>query len=199
MKITLELNRKFGHGYQVHMVHGPVDSVFDEEPLSITDAGGHVAWMVEEMNKTLGSNFKPHEVLSVEHEALVANKEDFVSRRLLKDIETGSYDLTKPPEQVDYRIDENGETLLSERGILLFAYTSWFDEGKKDDKGKQFLRSYCRLLAFKGYGGGAESIFSTLQGIDVKDGIAWCKKTYAKYVSDGEMMRLLNSLKEGSR
>lgn len=194
MKVTLELNQKFGRGYQIHIVHGPVDSVYDDEPLSMTDAGGYVGWLLEEMNKKLGTNFEPHEVLSVAHDGLVGNKNEFMSRRFLKDIESGNHELSQPPEQTDYRTDENGVDWLSERGTLLFAYGSWVGEGKKDDKGMKFLRDYCRLLASKGYGGGAEAIFRSLSKMELDDGIAWCKRTYAKYVGKYEIVNLMNEL-----
>jgi len=194
MRITLELNQKFGHGYQIHMVNGPVDSVYNAEPLKMTEAGGHVAWMVERMNKVMGTNYEPHEVLRIAHNALVANKDEFMSRRFLKDIETGRYELTKPPEQADYMMVNSGEALLSERGILLYAYTSWPNEGKKDDKSKAFLHGYCRLLASKGYGGSAGAILQELHAMDVDGGIAWCKKTFAKYAGTGEVIRLMNNL-----
>lgn len=194
MKITLELNKRFGRGYQIHIIHPPIDSVYDAESLSLTDAGGHAAWMLEELNKQLGTCFEPYEVVSIAHDGLEANKDEFMSRRFLRDIETGAHELSRPAEQSDYTFNEKGEAMLSGRGVLIYAYASWVDDGKKDDKGAKLLRGYCRLLAGKGYGGGAGEIFRKIKGMELKTGIDWCKATYAKHVNSAEIMGLMSSL-----
>lgn len=195
MKVILELNQKFGHGYQIHTFDPPMDSVYDAEPLSLADAGGYATWMLEEMNKQLGTSYDPHEVLSIARTGLEANKGEFLSRRFLRDIETKAFTLSKPVENLDYAVEENGEVTLSGRGVLLYAYTSWNDEGRnKEDKGAKFLHSYCRLLASKGYGGSASEIFQKLKAMNKQTGVHWCKATYARHVRSAEIMTLMNEL-----
>lgn len=194
LKVVLETNQKFGRGYQLN-IQTPIQSwVYDQEELSLTDAGGYVGVFLESYNKTFHTAHELHEVLRIAGEALRANKNDFMSRKLLKDIETGRGKYILPPQPTDYRTDEYGETWLSGRGTLVFAYTSWIGEGRKDDKGAKLLQGYCRLLAGKGYGGGASEIFGRLKAMDINTGVDWCKATYAKHVSSTEIMGLFNNL-----
>lgn len=194
LTIRLEENQKYGHGYQLH-IQTPVQSwVYDQEELSLTDAGGYVGIFLEDYNKKFGTAYEPHEVLRTNHEGLEANRDDFMSRKMLKDLGTGEGRYIAPPAEPEYKEDESGEVWLSGRGTLIFAYGSWFDEGRKDDKGAKFLRGYCRLLAGKGYGGTATQIFKRLKRMDIKNGLRWCRDTYDKHMNSGEIVSLLNGL-----
>ena len=39
MEIRMELNERHGHGFQIRLVRGPVNKVYDDEPLNLYEAG----------------------------------------------------------------------------------------------------------------------------------------------------------------
>ena len=41
MEIRFELNQRHGRGFQIRLVHGPVNKVYDQEPMNLYQAGAY--------------------------------------------------------------------------------------------------------------------------------------------------------------
>lgn len=201
MKIILEKNKKFGRGYQVHLLHGPVDSVMDLEPYTLYDATQGAQVTVDEINKRTGTEYKLHEVLHIDGEAIEANKDtDLASARFARDIQTGKREyVTEEIETRDFcwhEIDGKKELMLSGRGVMLYAWLGWSDE--KNAKSRELLRQYCNLLAMRGYGKGASKILEEALRQGKEEGLAWVRETYGKYIRNGsEIMDMTQNMGRG--
>lgn len=201
MKIILERNKKFGRGYQVHLLHGPVDSVMDLEPYTLYDATQGAQVTVDEINKQTGTSYKLHEVLHIDGEAIEANKDtDLASARFARDIQTdkGEY-VTQRENTADVmrqEVDGKEEVLLSGRGVMLYAWLGWSDE--KNAKSRELLRQYCNLLAMRGYGKGASKILEEALRQGKEEGLAWVRETYGKYIrNSNEIMDMMQNMGRG--
>ena len=53
----MELNERHGHGFQVRLVRGPVNKVYDDEPLNLYEAGVYANTLLEMLNKELGTAY----------------------------------------------------------------------------------------------------------------------------------------------
>lgn len=180
LRVILEKNRKFGKGYQAHMImEGIIDSVLDSEPFTLQEAYQGAVWATEEINKQEGYRYNPREIIAIAEDAMEANKmNDFTSALILKDVK-------KKAESSDARyamIDGKEEIMISGRGAVLLAFFGWRDENNQ--KAKQSVRRYCEHLALHGYGEGATAIFDELEGMNKDVGAEWIKTTYREYVKD---------------
>lgn len=184
MKAVLELNKKFGKGYQGHLIMGPLDSVIDCEPFTLYEAAQGMKMAIDEINKSTGSHYELQKVMSITDEALRANKDrDFASAKVLHDIDSGTMKYTIP-ETYDYKhaeIDGKDEVLFTGRGTVLLTYFSWLDD--KTPKAKECLKRYCEYLALHG-GGPATPLFNSLLKMDKDSGADWIKATYGRYILD---------------
>lgn len=205
MNIRLELNGKFGRGYQLRLQHGPVDKVYDAEPLTLYEAGSYAQFLLESANKALGTAWELHEVLVVTEEGLRGNQRaDLASARLLRDAESGSPKLTiaEPREKPDFipmtqeeaaeHGDEDGAYWVSGRGTVILGFLAW----KQDNlsRAQEFMERYCELAAARG-GPGAKKIMRNLRRMSVADGVEWIKQTYPQYVrSDREPIEIMSGL-----
>ncbi len=134
MELILELNQRYGYGYQAHLIMPPVDSILDVEPFTLYDAANGAKTVVDEINKATGSNYKLHEVLCITDEALRANKErDLASAKLWKEKRSGDHSSIAPSQEPMTRtmiIDGKEEVMLSARGLMLFSFYAWRDDRK---------------------------------------------------------------------
>lgn len=199
MEILLELNQKYGTGYQVHLLHGPVDSVMDVEPFTLYDAAQGAQIAVDEINKAMQTDYKLWECMKITDEALQANKSrDFASAQLFQDIKTGRHKLTQPKPTYDIMkrdVDGEEEILFTGRGVVLFCFLTWVDE--KNAKSKLFLQRYCNLIAMRGYGKGASEILAEVLAMGKDEGVDWVRDTYDKYIHDDmEAMQIMQGLIE---
>jgi len=189
MEIRFEFNQRHRRGFQLRLVHGPIDRVYDEDPMNLYQAGACASKLLEELNQELGTNYKSQEVFRVPGDALEANaKTDFAAARMLQDIKSGAFDLSIPagPDVKEMVIDGKKELMLSGRGVVLFYYSAWRDE--KNEKALDGLRSYCEYIAAHGYRGGATKALTELRGMGRDDAAAWIKRTYARHVHDDEAL-----------
>ena len=88
-----------------------------------------------------------------------------------------------PADQPDARemmLDGEPEIMLSARGVVLFHLSAWKADGNK--KAHDGLRRYCEYITMHGYQGGASAALAELE--DKQQGIAWVKRTFARYVQD---------------
>lgn len=202
MEIILELNKKFGTGYQVHLLHGPVDSVMDLEPYTLYDAAQCAQVTVEEINKAMKTDHKAWECMKITDEALQANKSrDFASAQILQDIKTGRHKLARPEPTSDimrHEVDGEEEILFTGRGVVLMAFLLWVDE--KNAKSKLFLQRYCNLVAMRGYGKGSSEILAEVLAMGKDEGVDWVRDTYDKYIhNDTEAIQIMQELIERSK
>lgn len=186
MEIRMELNQRHGRGFQLRVVHGPIDKVYDEEPWTMYEAGACAGTLLEVLNKELGTSYQPHQVLRVTQEAMEANAKtgDFAAMRMLQDIKSKRFDLSTP-DKADYTkgiIDGKEEILFSGRGTVLITYFSWLDD--KLPKTREALRRYCEYIAAHGYRGGATKALAELEELGKDDAVSWIKRTYARHVQD---------------
>lgn len=193
LMITLETNKRMGHGFQllIHMDNHEV--LCDSAAYSMLQAISFASSLIQDFNQEFDTAYDLQEVVVVRRDALIANRDDLMSRRMLNRIEMDE-EINTPDHEPEHREDENGDDWVSERGALVFAYGTWFDDGQPEDKRMQLLRGYCRLLASKGYGGSATQIFEQLQLMDDNEGMCWCRNTYDGYVCAEEIWGLFSNL-----
>lgn len=187
MEIRFELNQRHGRGFQLRLTHGPLDKLYDEEPLNLYQAGASAATLLEAVNKEMGTDYKPEQVWRVANDALEPNAKlgDFGAARMLQDIKSGQYELSIPA-QVDVTmmdVDGQEEAMLSARGVALFCYLTWMDE--HNEKARATVRRFCEYIAAHGYKGGAAKALAELDALGKDDGAMWLKRAYARYVQDG--------------
>lgn len=189
MEIRMELNQRYGHGFQLRLVRGPINKVYDDEPMNMYQAGACANTLLEELNQKLGTDYKPQQVFRVPMDALEANaKADFAAARMLQDIKSGTFDLSVPagPDMTEMMLDGKKELMLSGHGVVLFYYSAWKDDG--NEKALVGLRRYCEYIAAHGYRGGAKKAFAELKGLSKDDAAAWIRRTYARHVHDDEAL-----------
>lgn len=186
MEIFMELNKRYGRGFQLRVVHGPMNKVYDNEPWTMYEAGSAAGTLLEILNGELGTSYQPHQVLRVTHEAMEVNSKarDFAAIRILHDINSGKYELSTP-DGCDFKettVDGEKQILLTGRGVVLFSYSSWLDE--KMPKAREAIRHYCEYIAAHGFKGGAAKALAELDSLDKDHAVEWIKKTYARHVHD---------------
>lgn len=126
MEIRFELRR----GFQIRLVHGPVNKVYDQEPMNLYQAGACANKLLDELNRELGTSYTPQQVFRVPGEALEANaRTDFAAARMLQDIKSGAFDLSIPagPDVKEMMVDGKKELMFSGRGVVLFYHSVWKD------------------------------------------------------------------------
>lgn len=189
MEIRLELNQRHGRGFQLRLVHGPVNKVYDQEPMNLYQAGACAGKLLDELNQELGTSYKPQQVFRVPGEALEVNAgTDFAAARMLQDIKSGTFDLSVPagPDVKEMLVDGKKELMLSGRGVVLFYYSAWKEDGH--EKALDGLRRYCEYISAHGYRGGATRTLAELKGMGKDDAAAWIRRTYARHVHDDEAL-----------
>lgn len=185
MQVYLELNQRYGTGYQVRVLAGPVDKLYNEEPLTLYEAGNAAGIAIDGLNRVMGTSYEPHQVIRITEEALQANAgRDLASAKMLKDIQNGTHEYSSPADN-DFKkdvIDGEEQFLLSGRGTVLTIYFCWKDD--KNKKARESLLRYCQYIASHGYKRGATKALNELGGLDKDRAAAWIKKTYARHVKD---------------
>lgn len=186
MQIRFELNQRHGRGFQIRVINGPMDKLYDEEPLNMYEAGAYAATLLEMVNKEMGTDSRPEQVWRVDNDALEANAKlgDFAAMRMLQDIKSGQYELSVPggADVTTMESDGQEEIMLSGRGVVLFCYFTWLDERNEGARG--VLRRFCEFIAIHGYKGGAAKALADLDALGKDDGIMWIKRAYARYAQD---------------
>jgi hypothetical protein len=166
-----------------------MDKLYDEEPLNMYQAGAYATTLLEMANKELGTDYKPEQVFCVPGEALEANaRTDFAAARMLQDIKSGTFDLSVPagPDMKEMVVDGKKELMLSGRGVVLFYYSAWKEDGNR--KALCGLRRYCEYIAAHGYQGGATKAMAELKSMGKDDAAEWIRRTYARHVQDDESL-----------
>lgn len=182
----LELNKRFGRGYQIRMqLEGLIDTVFDESPMDLQEAYSNVYYAVEELNKAEGYNYVPQDTICITEEALEANKGfDVMSAKMYKDAQSGKGKLCVPAQAVCTTeiVDGEEEMMLSAAGVVIVGFLTWRDD--ENLKAKGMVKRYCQYLALHGYGHNATNILTEVEGMDKEEGVNWIRATHGKYVTD---------------
>lgn len=185
MEIRMELNQRYGRGFQIRFVHGPVNEVYDKDQLNMYTAGTYANMLLETANKEAGTNYTLEQVVRVPEDALTANAAtDFAAARMLQDIRNKTFSLSIPAQQ-DVKmmeIDGHEEAMLSARGVVLMCSSAWKLDG--NGKAHDVLRRYCEYVAAHGFKGGASKALAELDSLGKGEDSAWVKNTFARYVTD---------------
>ena len=86
------------------------------------------------------------------------------------------------PDVREMMLDGKPEVMLSARGVMLFHLSSWIED--ENEKAHNGLRRYCEYITMHGYPGGASAALAELDNMGKEQGIAWIKRTFARYVQD---------------
>lgn len=178
MEIRLELNQRFGHGFQLHLMNGPMDKLFDHEPLTMAEAGAYAGMLLDAINGELGTDYIPAQVVRVTNDALESSaKTDFTAARILHDAKS------RPGADVrEVVVDSEKQSVVSARGVILMAWAAWKDD--HISKAKDALRRYCEYISAHGYQGGASKAMAALIAMEPDAGARWLKRTFAHHVQD---------------
>lgn len=186
MEIYMELNQRYGRGFQLRVVHGPMNKVYDKEPWTMHEAGASAGTLLDLLNKELGTSYKPHQVLRVTQEAMEVNSRagDFTAARMLQDVKAKKFELSLPDEFDCMRkiVDGEEQLVFSGRGTVLIIYFAWTDD--ENQKAREAMKRYCEYIAAHGFKGGAAKALAELDCLDKDRAAEWIKKTYARYVRD---------------
>lgn len=185
MEIHLELNQRFGQGFQLRLLHGPMNKLYDNEPLTMYEAQAYAGALLDEMNRELGTGYKADQVVRVPKGALYGNaKTDFAAARVLQDIQTQKYTLSVPagPDVLERVVDGENQPVFSGRGVILMAWIAWKEDGMP--QARDAMRRYCEYISAHGYRGGASKAVVELETMETDRGARWVKQTYARHVQD---------------
>lgn len=190
MEAIIELNKKYGIGYQARLRMGLLDSTINDKPFSLYEVVNGLKVAIEEINKAQNTDYKLYEIMKITDEALRVNKSnDLASAKILKDIEAGTGELAIAVSQTDFHkqvIDGEEEFLMTARGVLLFSYFLWIDE--KNEKAGNTIKKYCEHLAMKGYSAGKSQIWRELKQKNKDQAVEWLENTYDLYIDDDNLI-----------
>lgn len=185
MVIRIEANRKQGRGFQIHLMDGPLDKLFDGAAADLHSAIACAGELLKLLNREKGTALKLEDVLTIAGDGLEERAgEDINAARMLEDIRSKKFTLSLPA-MADMKktvIDGKEEYLLSGRGTVLTVYFCWKDD--KNQKAREGLRRYCEYICAHGFQGGASKALLELDGLELEEGTDWIKRTYARHVQD---------------
>ncbi|THF83719.1 hypothetical protein [Cohnella fermenti] len=92
--------------------------------------------------------------------------------------------------------DNPESMLLSGRGVLKYAVLQLLEN---NPKGIQFMDAYYRLLSSKRYGKTASAIRQEVRRMGKQEALRWAGWTFKQFVTDQEIMDIMNGLREGTR
>lgn len=73
MKAIIELNEKYGYGYQARMIIGGLEGVIDGHPAKLADILTGIQDALNEINEREGKQYDLNEVIGIEKDALEIN------------------------------------------------------------------------------------------------------------------------------
>lgn len=90
----LELNQKFGYGYQGRMVmNGQICGMIDDAPYTLADAYTGCVDAIKTINENFGYTYDPYEVIKISSDAVQVNKSsDEASAAILEVIQDSKYE-----------------------------------------------------------------------------------------------------------
>lgn len=162
MKIQIEPNQRFGHGFQIRAIDGPASEVYDDEPLTMSEA-------LRTLDDAMGRDPSRVTVHPIDPQGMPSGPEVLVFQQ--------------QPDLREAVVDGEKQPVVSPRGVILLAWAGW----KKDrlEQSKDAMRRYCEYISAHGYRGGASKAMAMLEDMSLNHGTSWIKRTFAKHVRDG--------------
>lgn len=171
MTIRIELNKKYGTGFQLHCIASldkdpcDFDDVIDFQPFSLWRAQRLSHKVLEILNKRFGTSYTLQEVLDTTMEGLRVNsRNDLNSARIYRkcfDImrnDAGTFE-DEAEDAIEYITD----------GFYL-----WNEEC--DQESEDELKRFCEYLSIHGVPGGANKLFKELSRLSIEDAAEWIYK-----------------------
>lgn len=161
MDIRIEPNRRFGYGFQVRFMDGPMCEVYDDEPLTMLEA-------MESLDEVMGREPSKVTVHPVDAQG-VQNGPEMVVFQPGQDVQEAVADSEKRP-------------VVSAQGVVMLAWAAWKKDGS--EKSKDVMRRYCEYISAHGYRGRPSEAMVELEAMSFNHGAKWIKRTFAKCVRD---------------
>lgn len=167
MKIQIEPNQRFGHGFQIRFMDGPSYEVYDDEPLTMLEA-------MEVLDEVMGREPSQVTVQCIGTQGIPSGPEVTVFQSV--------------PDVRKTVVNGEKQPVLSARGVILLAWAAWKKGGS--EQSKEVVRRYCEYISAHGYHGGAAKAMAALGAMSFNHGAKWINRTFARCVRDGaEIMR----------
>lgn len=170
MDIRIEPNQRFGHGYQIRVLGDPAREVYDDEPLTFSEAMEAIQETMDGMNAETGTGFTLSKVRAWPADSPAGeNGPDMVAYK---------------PGPDGWEQVEGGKNhpVVSARDVVLLAWAAWKKSGS--EQSKNAVRRYCEYISAQGYRVGPSKAMAELGAMSFNRGAKWIKKTFAKYVQD---------------
>ena len=161
MKIQIEPNQRFEHGFQIRFMDGPSYEVYDDEPLTMLEA-------METLDEVMGREPSQVTVQHVGPQGVPSGPEVVVFQSV--------------PNVRKTAVDSEAQPVVSVRGVILLAWAAWKKDGS--EQSKEVMRRYCEYISAHGYHGGAAKAMAALEAMSFNRGAKWIKQTFARCVRD---------------
>lgn len=162
MQIRIELNRRFGYGFQIRITEGTTCEVYDDEPLTMLEA-------MQTMDEVMGREPNKVTVHPVDPQGAPSGPEVVVFQ--------------SKPDVREAAAASKKEPVVSARGVILTAWAAWKKSGS--EQSRDVMRRYCEYISTHGYRGGASRAMAELEAMSLNHGAEWIKQTFARCVRDG--------------
>lgn len=162
MNVRIEPNRRFGYGFQIRAMDGPVSEVYDDEPLTMLEA-------LQTLDEVMGREPSKLTVRPVGPQGVPSGP--------------GVVVFQSRPDVREAVADGEKQPVVSARGVVLLAWATWKKDGA--EQSKDVMRRYCEYISVHGYRGGASKAMAELEAMSFNHGAKWIKRTFAKHVRDG--------------
>ena len=172
MKIRVELNKKYGTGFQLHCIAstedgdpGNLDQVIDFQPYSLWKAQRLSYKALEICNRKLGTSYELQDVLETTMESLRVNaRTDLKSARIYRKC------VNIMREEVDTFLDDEEKAIE----YLTDGFFLWSEEC--DQQSEDELKRFCEYISINGIPGGASKLFMNLTRLSIEDASEWIYK-----------------------
>lgn len=162
MKIQIEPNRRFGHGFQIRAIDGPASEVYDDEPLTMLEA-------LQTLDDVMGREPSRVTVCPIGSHGTPSGPEMTVFQSM--------------PDVRKTVVGGEEQSVLSARGVILLAWAAWKKDGS--EQSKDVVLRYCEYISTHGYQGGTAKAIAALEAMSFNHGAKWIKRTFARCVRDG--------------
>ena len=175
MKAYIEVNQKFGEGYQIRLVANEEDGleadfeqVWDVRPYELFGAVRRAKKMVEVLDRRLGTTHDLRDVVEIDRDAVMENaKRDITSARAYNTMQ-------------DRELAFEAELFESVEKQVIYFYQMMRDD---DDALRAVIR-FCGYLADHGYHYSQEHTFAELSQLPQDRAEEWISDRFAKYVKN---------------
>lgn len=161
MKIQIEPNQRFGHGFQIRAIDDPAYEIYDDEPLTMLEA-------MEALDEVMGREPSQVTVQRIGPQGVPSGPEVVVFQ--------------SAPNVRKTVVDGEERPVLSARSVILLAWAAWKKDGS--EQSRDVMRRYCEYISAHGYHGEAAKAMAALEAMSFNHGAKWIKQTFARCVRD---------------